>query len=96
MSEREKLWDLINNLINGTYSPRSFCEEFTRIYEEEVDYNYLSYEEKENFAKMSEIVSRYTEDEGKLKLINSYFDASDIIENAREIKLNTLGVMEIF
>ena len=45
MAERDRLWYLINSLINGTYSTKNFCEEFTRIYDEEVDYNFLSYEE---------------------------------------------------
>ena len=72
MSERDRLWDLINCLINGTYSPKNFCEEFTRIYEEEVDYSYLSYEEKQNFGEMNEMAARYSDDEGKLKFINKY------------------------
>jgi hypothetical protein len=96
MSERDRLWDLINCLINGTYSPKNFCEEFTRIYEEEVDYSYLSYEEKQNFGEMSEMAARYSDDEGKLKFINKYFSASDIIENAKDIKLRMLGLVEIF
>lgn len=96
MAERDKLWDLINNLINGTYSPKSFCEEFTRVYDEEVDYRYLSFEEKMNFDEMSEMASRYSEDESKLRFINKYFSADDLIENAKEIKLKMLGMVEIF
>ena len=96
MAERDRLWYLINSLINGTYSPMIFCEEFTRIYDEEVDYNFLSYEEKQNFAEMSEMASWYSEDNSKLRFIDKNFSATDLIENAREIKLRTLGTVEIF
>ena len=96
MAERDRLWYLINSLINGTYSTKNFCEEFTRIYDEEVDYNFLSYEEKQNFAEMSEMASRYSEDNSKLRFIDKYFSATDIIENAKEIKLRTMGTVEIF
>ena len=94
MSERDRLWYLINELINGTYSPKSFCDEFTRIYDEEIDYRFLSYEEKENFAEMSEMASRYSS--GARGLLSTYLSASDLIENAKEIKLKTLGMVEIF
>lgn len=96
MAERDRLWSLINGLINGTYSTKNFCEEFTRFYDEEVDYRYLSFEEKQNFDEMNEMASRYSEDESKLRFINKYFSAEDIIENAREIKLKMLGMVEIF
>ena len=50
MREKEQLWYLINGVLSGTYDIKTFCSEFTRIYNLEVDYEELSKQEKLEFA----------------------------------------------
>ena len=39
MTGRESLWYLINGLVNNEYDIKTFCSEFTRIFNLELDYN---------------------------------------------------------
>ncbi|MEE0686329.1 MAG: hypothetical protein UEA60_06710 [Lachnospiraceae bacterium] len=86
MSDREQLWYLINGLLNGTYSTNVFCHEFTRIYDLETDYNHLLLLERTKFAELSEMASRFSDDEEELKIPNMYFSANEIIKKAQNIK----------
>ena len=86
MSDREQLWYLINGLLNGAYSPNVFCDEFTRIYDINTDYDNLSLQEREKFAELSEMAARFSDDEEELKIPNMYFNANQIIEKAKTIK----------
>lgn len=42
MTEKEQLYYLINGVLDGTYQVKTFCSEFTRVYDLEVDYEQLS------------------------------------------------------
>ena len=86
MSDREQLWYLINGLLKGTYSPSTFCYEFTRIYDLETDYKHLSLLERKNFAELSEMASRFSDDSDELKIPNMYFCENKIIEESKSIK----------
>ena len=48
MRAKEQLWYLINGVLSGTYDIKTFCSEFTRIYNLEVDYEELSKQETVN------------------------------------------------
>ena len=50
MTEKEQLWYLINGVLNNTYDIKTFCFEFTRIYDLEVDYEQLSEQENSEFG----------------------------------------------
>ncbi|TRW21914.1 hypothetical protein FL857_11970 [Criibacterium bergeronii] len=78
MTERESLWYLINGLLNGSYSINVFCNEFTRIYDLEVDYDELSPEENYEFGKLSEMTARFSDDEEELKIPNMYYSENEI------------------
>ena len=86
MSDREQLWYLINGLLKGAYSPSTFCNEFSRIYDFETDYEHLSLLERKNFAELSEMVSRFSDDADELKIPNMYFSENEIIEKVKSIK----------
>ena len=62
MTEKESLWYLINELLNGSYSVNIFCNEFTRIYDLEVDYDELSLNENYEFSKLCEMTGRFSDD----------------------------------
>ena len=42
MTEKEQLYYLINGVFDGSYQVKTFCSEFTRVYDLEVDYEQLS------------------------------------------------------
>ena len=86
MTNKEELWYLINELLNGTYTVKTFCSEFTRIYDLETDYNILSEEENKEFGELCEMAVRFSDDIGELKIPNMYFSENDIMEKAKEIK----------
>lgn len=86
MCDREQLWYLINGLLKGTYSPNTFCNEFSRIYDLETDYEHLSLLERKNFSELSEMASRFSDDAKEIKIPNMYFSENEIIEKAKSIK----------
>ena len=49
MTEKEQLYYLINGVLDGTYQVKTFCSEFTRVYDLEVDYEQLSELENKEF-----------------------------------------------
>lgn len=83
---KEQLWYLINGLHKGTYSTSTFCDEFAWIYDLETDYEHLSLLERKNFAELSEMASRFSDDSDELKIPNMYFCENKIIEEAKSIK----------
>ena len=42
MTEKEQLYYLINGVLDGSYQVKTFCSEFTRVYDLEVDYEQFS------------------------------------------------------
>lgn len=86
MTEKEELWYLINGLLEGTYTVKTFCSEFTRIYDLEMDYDILSEEENKEFGDLCEMAGRFSDDIEELKIPNMYFSKNDIIKKAKEIK----------
>ena len=92
MSNREKLWNLINGLLNASYIPKSFCDAFSRIYDLEIDYDTLSEEEKCEFRDLSEMAGRFSDDAEELKIPHMYFSASEIINKAKHIKEKLGGI----
>ena len=47
MTEKEQLWYLIDKLIEKEYQVNTFCDEFTRIYDLEIEYDELSPQENQ-------------------------------------------------
>ena len=86
MKEKEQLWYLINNLIEGKYTINVFCNEFTRIYDLEVDYNKLSDDENLLFSELSSMTSRFSDNKEDLKIPNMYYSENDILKKEKEIK----------
>ncbi|WP_028235175.1 hypothetical protein [Pseudobutyrivibrio sp. MD2005] len=85
MTEKEQLWYLIDKLLDDKYQIKDFCNEFTRIYDLEVDYDELSTLENKLFNELSSMTSRFSENEEDLKIPNMYYNEKDIISKAKEI-----------
>ena len=90
MTEKEQLWYLINGVLSGTYDVKTFCSEFTRIYNLEVDYEQLSEQEKLEFGDLCEMAGRFSDNEEELKIPNMYYSKENILNKTQSIK-QTLG-----
>ena len=86
MTEREQLWYLINGVLNYKYDVKTFCSEFTRIYDLEVDYDELPDEENVEFADLCEMAARFSDDEKELGIPNMFFSEENILEKVRCVK----------
>lgn len=85
MSEKEKLQYLVNGLLSGSYAIETFCDEFTRIYNLELDYDTLTNEENVLLGELAEMAGRFSDDADELMIPNMYCSKAEIIER---IKIN--------
>lgn len=88
MTARERLWYLINGVINGSYDVRTFCDEFYRIYNFETDYTKLSEKEHFEFKNLFMIIARFSDSEKDLKIPNVYYSKEDVLNKAKQVKQN--------
>ena len=86
MTEKEQLWYLINGVLNRTYDIKTFCSEFTRIYDLEVDYEQLSEQENSEFGDLCKMTGRFSDNDDELKIPNMYYSKADILDKARYVK----------
>jgi len=83
MKEREQLWYLINGLLDGTYNINVFCDEFTRIYDLELDYDTLVGFEIQEMNELSTMTARFSDSKEDLKIPNVYFSEEEIREKVK-------------
>lgn len=86
MTEKQQLFYLINNLLSNEYDTATFCKEFTRIYDLELDNDLLNSEEMEFIGDLSDIAARFSDNEEELMIPNMYFSSMDIRNKAKEVK----------
>lgn len=86
MSNKEQLWYLIDELLVGSYDINTFCDEFIRIYNFEVDYISLSQKERESFEELRGMAARFSDKDEELKIPGMYFSKEKIIYKAKEIQ----------
>ena len=87
MTEKEQLWYLINGALNGSYDIKTFCTEFTRIYDLETDYTQLSDSEYIEFRDLCKMTARFSSDNEELKIPNMYYSEEEIVKKIRSIKM---------
>jgi hypothetical protein len=85
MTSKEKLYYLITEYQKGKYDTNTFCDQFTVIYDIEVDYDALSELEKELFHKLSIITARFSPCEDDFQLPNVYYNEQDVKSKVEEI-----------
>ncbi|MFR4350194.1 MAG: hypothetical protein ACLT3H_00825 [Roseburia sp.] len=86
MTEKEELWYLINGLLEGSYTINTFCSEFTRIYDLEVDYNELTEDENKEFGDLCEMAGRFSDDADELNIPHMYFSENEILNKVKMVK----------
>ena len=86
MNEKEQLYYLIDGLLNGNYNIKDFCDEFTRIYNLEIDYDVLSSAEYKCFSELSQMAARFSEYDEDLKIPNVYCSEDEIRDKTKNIE----------
>ena len=86
MTEKEQLYYLINGVLDGSYQVKTFCSEFMRVYDLEVDYEQLSELENKEFGDLCEMAGRFSDDEKELKIPNMFFSEESILNKAEYVK----------
>ncbi len=95
MNEKEQLYYLVIGLLKETYDVKTFCEEFTRIYDLEIDYGALSELEHECFRELSEKAARFSCCEEELKIPNMFFSESQIMDEVKILKKTLSKQIEV-
>ena len=85
MTHREQLWKLIIDLLSNKYDIHDFCDEFSRIYNLEIDYDTLGPQERCEFNDLCDIADRFSDNEQELAIPNVYFSEQQIRIRAQEI-----------
>ena len=91
MTDKEQLLYLIKGLANNTYDITTFCNEFTRIYDLELDYSTLNIKESTIMDGICNLTARFSDDEEDLQLVNVYVDEKEIRKEV-EKAIKTLNI----
>ena len=93
MDAKEQLYYLLEHYVTGNYTTDVFTDEFSRIYDLEMDYSLLSSTEYKLMRELSAITGRFSPFEGDIKISNAYFNEEDIKKKAKEVffKLKDTG-----
>lgn len=60
MTDKEKLYYLVKEYMNGNYTTEAFCDLFTVQYDIETDYSNLNEAENKCFNELSDITARFS------------------------------------
>ena len=85
MTEKEKIYYLLTEFQKGKYDTNTFCDQFTVIYDTEVDYDSLSTVENELFNELSVITARFSPCEEDLKIPNVYYSEQEVKSKVEEV-----------
>ncbi|WP_196595369.1 colicin immunity domain-containing protein [Pectinatus frisingensis] len=85
MTAKEKIYYLITQYKKGKYDTNTFCDQFTVIYDTEVDYDTLSKIENRLFYELSTITSRFSPYEEDLKIPNIYYGEQEVRSKVDEV-----------
>ena len=88
MTSKEKLYYLLTEYQKGKYDINTFCDQFTVIYDTEVDYDTLSNLENKLFNELSIITARFSPYEDDLKIPNVYYSEQDVKSKVEEVLVN--------
>ena len=90
MEAKEKLYYLLTEFQKGKYDTDIFCDQFTIVYDTEMDYGLLSEVENKLFNELSIITARFSPYEEDLKIPNVYYSEKEVKSKVREV-LDRLG-----
>lgn len=85
MTVKEKLYYLLYHYKDGEYDTNTFCDQFTIIYNTEVDYNTLSETEHKVFRELDRITSRFSPYKEDFKIPNLYHNEHEVKSKVEEV-----------
>lgn len=85
MTSKEKLYYLLLEYQKNKYDTSTFCDQFTIIFDVEIDYDTLSAVENELFNELSTITARFSSNEDDLKIPNMYYSEHEVKLKVNEI-----------
>lgn len=91
MTDREKLWSLIDALLEGKIKINRFCDDFNRIYNLEIDYNELSDQEHLLFRELNTTAGRFSEYEEDLRIPHVYYSEEEVRAEAAQVRKRLRG-----
>ena len=85
MTGKEKLYYLLVEFQKGNYDIRTFCDQFSEIFELETNYDSLNKVEYQLFNDLETKTARFSEFEEDLKIPNVYFSAEQVKKKINEV-----------
>lgn len=86
MTSKEQIYYLINEYIKGNYDTKTFCDQFTIIFNTETDYENLNQLENKLFLKLSSFTSRFSPYEEDFLFENVYYTEQEIKQEVLKVK----------
>lgn len=91
MDPKEKLYYLIEEFSHNNYRIEAFCDQFTAIYNLELDYDKLTSIEQIQFRHLNQFTSRFSPFKSDLEQYDCYYDEFKIREEVRKVR-NSLNI----
>ena len=96
MSPKEKIYYLIREYINGNYETEIFCDEYTQIFNIELDYDTLNEEQYKLLEELSVFTARFSPFEEDLKIPNVYFSEEQVVTKVKEVYNKLIKQQNLF
>ncbi len=93
MNPIDKLYYLLREYRKGNYSDSIFCDQFTQVYNIELNYDMLEELEHKLFRELAEHTARFSEYEEDLTIPNVFYSGKDIKSKVEEV-FQTLSNVE--
>ncbi|WP_439444160.1 hypothetical protein ACSMFR_05895 [Listeria aquatica] len=78
MTDKKRLYYLLNGLQNRTVDINSFVDQFVKIFDLDIDYNELTENEYKIMGEVSERAARFSDSLEDLELPNVYYNEEQI------------------
>lgn len=86
-SDKERIYHLINLYLYGKINETTFCRDYLRIYDIELDYDTLNEEEYHTFSNLARIASRFSEcEEDIMRYPGVYYTKNELNKEIKEAK----------
>lgn len=85
----EYIYHLMDQYIKGYISAREFCDLFYESFDVEIDLSLLTSDERNEFERLSEVSSRFSEfEEDRSKFPNAYADENELMKRILSVRSN--------
>lgn len=86
MTPKEQLYYLTNEFIKGNYDTETYCNQFTIIFDTEINYEDLNEVENKLFLELCSVTARFSPSEEDLSIENTYYNEQEVKEEVLKVK----------